>query len=110
MAGAEKAPAQLQGLLELQAAHAGAPVHEAPQRLVIAARQAHRPLVPAQHRQALQMEEPCMQHEYVLSDPIMSHPSVMHAGLLIAMVPCTSSLLEVGAMLHCPAYSATLPA
>ena len=42
---------------------------------------------------------------------IMSHPLVMHAGLLIAKVPqLSSSLREVGAKLHCPAYSATLPA
>ena len=67
--GARKAPAQLQRLLELQAPHARAPVHKAPQLLVIAGCQAHWPLVPAQHRQAMQVEQPCMQTDCVIVRP-----------------------------------------
>lgn len=53
-------PAQLQGLLELQAAHAGAPVYQSPQLLIVPGVQVHPPLVPAQPGQALQMDQPCI--------------------------------------------------
>ena len=104
----EEAPAQLQGLLEFQAPHAGAPVHELPQLLVIPACQAHGPLIPAQHRQAVQMEQSCMRFIVLLSVPPASHLEVGHAGSLTANAPQRSSSVLNCKCIFCASPSAAL--